>query len=101
MSITQLGNVIQVNQMTPAVSSVQNAHDNRVELQNVMAQTLVQEKEKEVQDIRPAEHNQQIDPDREHQRQEADQQEKQKHPKIKEQKKSTPKDNFHLLDVVV
>ena len=37
-----------------------------------MAQKMEQEKQKEVEEIRPAEENQAIDPDREHQRQEAD-----------------------------
>jgi hypothetical protein len=66
-----------------------------------MAQTIVQEKEKEIQDIRPAEHNHEVDPDREHQKQEAEEQtQKEKKPLLKTQEKEE-KSSLHLLDVKV
>ena len=73
MAIGAIGNAIFVNQMTASVSSVQNAHDNRVNFQNMVAQATVQEKEAEVLEVRPTEENQEVDPDREHQKNEADQ----------------------------
>jgi hypothetical protein len=72
MSVGAIGNAVLVNQMTPAFTSVQGGQYTRFELQNLAAQAAVQEKQKEVEEIRPAEENQAIDPDREHQRQEAD-----------------------------
>ena len=73
MAVGPIGNAIFVNQMTPAATAVQNAHNNRVDFQNMVAQAQVQEKEKEVLEVRPAEENQAVDPDREHTKEEADQ----------------------------
>jgi len=72
MSVGAIGGAILVNQMTPAVTSVQGGQYTRFELQNLAAQAAVQEKQKEVEEVRPTEETQAIDPDREHQRQEAD-----------------------------
>lgn len=73
MAIGSIGNTIFVNQMTPAVSNVQNAHNNRVDFQNMVAQASVNEKDEKVLEVRPAEENQEVDPDREHTKNEADQ----------------------------
>ncbi len=73
MSIGAIGNAIFVNQQTAAASSVQNAHNNRVDFQNMVAQAAANEKEKEVLEVRPTEENQEVDPDREHQKNETDQ----------------------------
>jgi len=73
MSIGAIGNAIFTNQMTVDVSSVQNAHNNRVEFQNMIAQSAVNEKDEKVLEVRPAEDNAEVDEDREHQKNEADQ----------------------------
>jgi len=73
MAIGPVGNAIFVNQQTAAVSAVQNAHNNRVEFQNMVAQAAVQEKDEKVLEVRPTEENHGVDPDREHQKNEADQ----------------------------
>ncbi len=73
MAVGPIGNTIFVNQMTPAATSVQNAHNNRVDFQNMIAQSQVQEKEEKVLEVRPTEENQAVDPDREHTKEEADQ----------------------------
>ena len=73
MAIGPVGNAIFVNQQTASVSAVQNAHNNRVEFQNMVAQAAVQEKDEKVLEVRPTEENHMIDPDREHQKNEADQ----------------------------
>jgi len=52
---------------------MQNAHNNRVEFQNMMAQSAAVEKEQEIAEVRPTEENQEVDPDKEHQKNEADQ----------------------------
>jgi len=72
MAVTPLGNVVVVNQMTPAATSLQNAHTNRVDIQNFAAQVAANEKKREIEEVRPTEENHKVDPDREHQRQEAD-----------------------------
>jgi hypothetical protein len=72
MSVGAIGSAVLVNQMTPAVTHVQGGQYTRFELQNIAAQAAVQEKQKEVEELRPTEENHAIDPDREHQRQEAD-----------------------------
>jgi hypothetical protein len=72
MAVGPIGNAIFTNQMTPVATSVQNAHNNRVDFQNMVAQAAVQEKDEKVLEVRPTEENQEIDPDREHQRDEAD-----------------------------
>ena len=72
MAIGPVGSAIFTNQMTPAVASNQNAHTNRVDFQNMVAQAQVQEKDEKVLEVRPAEENQDVDEDREHTRDEAD-----------------------------
>jgi len=72
MAIGPIGNAVFANQMTANVSSVQNAHNNRVDFQNMIAQSAMQEKDEKVLEVRPAEENQEVDEDREHTRDEAD-----------------------------
>jgi len=72
MAIGPIGNAIFVNQMTASAASVQNAHNNRVDFQNMVAQAAANEKDEKVMEVRPAEESHEIDPDREHQRDEAD-----------------------------
>jgi hypothetical protein len=73
MAIGPVGNAIFVNQMTANATAMQNAHNNRVEFQNMMAQVAANEKDKQVLEVRPTEENQEVDPDREHQKNESDQ----------------------------
>ena len=72
MAIGPVGSAVFVNQMTANVSSVQNAHNNRVDFQNMIAQSAVNEKDEKVLEVRPAEENHEVDEDREHTRDEAD-----------------------------
>jgi hypothetical protein len=72
MALGAVGNAIFVNQMTPAATAVQNAHNNRIDFQNMVAQATVNEKDEKVLEVRPTEENHEVDPDREHQRDEAD-----------------------------
>jgi len=102
MAVGLVGNAIYVNQQTASVSSLQNAHNNRVEFQNMVAQAAAQEKEKEVLEVRPAEENQEINPDREHEKNEADQEtarNKKREKSEEEEKESSPP--LHILDIKV
>lgn len=72
MAIGAIGNAIFVNQMTANATALQNAHNNRVDFQNMVAQAAANEKDEKVLEVRPTEENQEVDPDREHQKDEAD-----------------------------
>ncbi|MBL0708638.1 MAG: hypothetical protein JJW00_06295 [Sulfurimonas sp.] len=72
MSVGAIGSTIFTNQMTANVSSVQSAHNNRVDVQNVAAQASVNEKDEKVLEVRPTEESLGVDPDREHEKDEAD-----------------------------
>ncbi len=102
MAIGPVGNAIFVNQMTANATAVQNAHNNRIEFQNMMAQVAANEKEQEVLEVRPTEENQEVDPDREHQKNEADQ-ENQRNKKNSPQQEDEEKIDFtlHKLDIKV
>lgn len=103
MAIGPVGNSIYVNQQMASVSSVQNAHNNRIEFQNMVAQAAAQEKEEVVLEVRPAEENHEVDPDREHQKNEADQEsarseKREESDEDEEQEKQFP---LHRLDIKV
>ena len=101
MAIGAIGSAIFTNQMTANVSSVQNAHNNRVDFQNMVAQAAAQEKEEKVIEVRPAEENHEVDSDREHEKNEADQEtarnEKQEH----EEEEDENPFPIHKLDIKV
>ncbi|MDF1876221.1 hypothetical protein JHD47_00135 [Sulfurimonas sp. SAG-AH-194-L11] len=100
-SIGPVANAIFTNQMTPAAATAQNANQNRVDFQNMVAQAQVQEKDEKVLKVRPAEENREVDEDKEHTRDEADR-ENQRSPKHEddedEAKESSP---IHKLDIKV
>lgn len=100
MAVGLVANAIYVNQQTATVSSIQNAHNNRVDFQNMAAQAAAQEKENEVVEVRPTEENQEVNPDREHQKNEADQESA----RNKKEEKKAPKEDLpslHILDIKV
>ena len=108
MAVGPIGCAVLVNQMTPAVTPVQGGQYTRFELQNIAAQAAVNEKQKEVEELRPTEENHAVDPDREHQRQEADEEmseNPQKSRKHFDSNEEQPSDNSdeptHLLDIKV
>ena len=102
MALGPVGNAIFVNQMTANVSSVQNAHNNRVDFQNMVAQASVQEKDEKVLEVRPAEENRAINPDAEHEKNEADQETK-RNEKRDSQEDENDSQEFpvHKLDIKV
>ena len=100
MAIGPIGSAIFTNQMTPAATAVQNAHNNRVDFQNMVAQAAAQEKDEKVLEVRPAEENQEVDEDREHQRDEADR-ETQRSKKREEEEEDEEEQPLHKLDIKV
>jgi len=108
MAVGPIGNTILVNQMTPAVTPVQGGQYTRFELQNIAAQAMVQEKQQEIEEVRPAEENHEVDPDREHNRQEADKEMEENPDKSRkhfdsneEKRKESFSKTTHLLDIKV
>ena len=99
MAIGPVGSAIFANQMTATVSSVQNAHDSRVNFQNMVAQAAINEKDEKVLEVRPAEENHEVDEDKEHQRDEAER-ELQRSEKEEDSEDETVK-NIHVLDIKV
>ncbi len=99
MAIGPVGNAIFVNQQTASVASVANAHNNRVEFNNMMAQAAVQEKDEKVLEVRPAEENHEVDEDREHEKNEADQ--KNARSEFEEEEEEKSEFPVHKLDITV
>jgi len=100
MSVGALGNTIFTNQMTPAAASNQNAHQNRVDFQNMIAQSQMQEKDEKVIEVRPTEENQEVDEDKEHTRDEADRENK-RSKKPQEDEESESEEPLYKLDIKV
>ena len=102
MAIGAIGNAIFANQMTANVSSVQNAHNNRVDFQNMIAQASANEKDEKVLEVRPTEENQEVDPDREHQKNEADQETaRSEHEDVEDKEEKASEFPIHKLDIKV
>ncbi len=108
MAIGPLGSVIFTNQMTPAAASNQNANQNRIDFQNMIAESQLQEKDKKILEVRPAEENQRVNKDKEQSRDEADRESErdentevyERSKKLKEDK-STENPPLYKLDVTV
>lgn len=99
-SIGPVASTIFTNQMTPAVASNQNAHQNRVDFQNMIAQSQVQEKDEKVLEVRPAEENQEVNEDKEHTRDEADR-ENERSEKPEEDEEDSEAEPLYKLDIKV
>jgi len=105
MAIGPIGNAIYVNQQTASVASLKTEFNNRIDFQNMADQAIANEKEKEIEDVRPTEENHAVDPDREHQRQELDeelsQQGKKKKKKKEDEEPKEEKSSIYKLDIKV
>ncbi len=101
MAVGPVSNTIFVNQMTPAATSMQNAHNNRVDFQNMVAQTQLQERDEKVLEVRPTEENQEIDPDREHTKDEADRENERSEKREENDDSSEEETQIYKLDITV
>lgn len=68
MAIGPIGAHIYVNQNMQVAASKQTDFQNKLDLQNVQAAALANEKNKEVEEVRPAEETYKIDPEKEHEK---------------------------------
>jgi len=100
MSVGAIGSAIFTNQMTPVASSAANAHNNRVDFQNMVAQAAVNEKDEKVLEVRPTEENQEVDEDREHTRDEADRETK-RNKKQEDEDEENEGETVYKLDIKV
>ena len=101
MAIGPIGNTIYVNQQIPYIASLQADHTQRIDFQNMVANKLANEKEKEIQEVRPTEENQKVDPDKEHQQDQPQKDSKEKKNETKKENKEDVKSNLHKLDIKV
>jgi len=100
VAIGPIGNAIFTNQMTPVASSTANAHNNRVDFQNMVAQATVNEKDEKVLEVRPAEENQEVDEDKDHTRDEADR-ETERSEKHEDEEEENEGEDVYKLDITV
>ena len=100
MALGPIGNAIFVNQMTANATALQNAHNNRVDFQNMIAQAAANEKDEKVLEVRPTEENQEVDPDREHEKNEADQETARKEKREIDETEEEP-ESLYKLDIKV
>ncbi len=99
--IGPIGGAIYVNQQMASVASEKNAVLNRFELQALAAASASQEAKKEIEEVRPAEENQGVDPDREHTKEQAEQEERRSEHNEKNEENEKPLKSLHLLDIKV
>lgn len=101
MSITPVGGVIYANQQMAGIAGEVGAVQNRFELQAAAAAALASEQKKEVQEVRPTEEVQRIDPNREHTKEQAEQEERRSSDEDHTPEKEPPRKSLHLLDIKV
>lgn len=101
MAIGPIGNTIYVNQQIASVASDKNVQLNRFELQALAAQVIMQDQEKEVLEVRPAEENHAVDPDREHTKEQAEQEEKRSEDHENASSQEEEQKPLHILDIKV
>lgn len=101
MAIGPIGNAIFVNQMTANATALQNAHNNRVDFQNMVAQAAANEKDEKVLEVRPTEENHEVDPDRDHQRDEADRENQRSEKREQDKTEEVDEDSRYKLDIKV
>jgi len=93
MAVSPLTNIVFINQNMHVAAGVQTAQFNRYDLQNLAAQTLVNEKEKIVEEVRPIEESYKVDPDREHEKERAKEQEEEREQAANHKPKSDTETN--------
>lgn len=99
MSIGPVGAAIYTNQQIATVASEQNAAQNKFDLQNLAAAAIVNEKEKEVSEVRPTEETGETNEDAERKKREEEENEKNKKDKDRDDNYKTPP--LHQLDIKV
>ena len=99
MSLGAIGNTIYVNQQTASVSGSHGNENNKLDLQNVIAQDISKDKENNKIEVRPTEENKEINKDSENNKKEKE--EKKKDIKLEDEDTSETNNDLHILDVRV
>lgn len=100
MSMGTIESAVYVNQQMATVASERNVQLNRYELQNLAAAVIVNEKEKEIQEVRPTEETGETNKDAEHKKREEELKKRTKESKKKEDKEEDIQSE-HKLNVKV
>ncbi len=102
MSISPISGIIYTNQNMQIPAAKQIEYQNKLDLQNVMAAEVLNEKEREVEEVRPTEESYKIDPENEHEKDKQDEQsgEKEEETELLKGKKGK-KNRKYLLDIKV
>ena len=69
MAVSPVGAMIYTNQNMNAAAVKQTDFQNRLDMQNVAAMASSNEKNKEIEEVRPTEETYKIDPEKEHEKQ--------------------------------
>lgn len=108
MSVSPLGNINFINQNSPVVSHTASTQQARFDMQSAMASDLSAAKEREIEEVRPAEETYMIDPEHEHERQknETEQESKDESEKIEQEVQEMSKNDesdeqIHHLDIKI
>jgi hypothetical protein len=110
MAIGPIGGMIYSNQNMHLQAQKQTSFQNRVDMQNLVANASANEQSKEVREVRPAESVYKIDPEKEHEREKNEEEtgEKQEEMTRESRKKKEPKEeeeepppSTHHLDIKV
>ena len=99
MPVGPVGSVIYANQVMYLQASKQMDHQHSIEMQNVLAAAIVNEKENEVGDVKPAEETYKIDPEKEHQRETHDEESGAMEEQMKQEKHEKEEDEEKPLHV--
>lgn len=100
MPVSPIGNQLYVNQNVGVAAQTQAQHQGKIDFQNVLNLQEFQNKEKEVEEVRPTEESDKLDPDKEHERQEAEQHQKERE-KREADEDSAAIHSTHLLDIKI
>lgn len=94
MAIGPIGGHIYANQNMQIQASKQTDFQSKLDMQNIQAAAMVNEKDEEVQEVRPPEETYKIDPEHEHEKEKKEQEEDAQKEKVaKEKKEEQPQEN--------
>lgn len=100
MAVTPLGNQIFINQNMSVASQAHAQHQQKVDFQAVLNIQEFQDEKKRVEEVRPIEEDEKIDPNREHEKQKGDTKGQENREKRENKKEHKPLSSC-LLDIRV
>ena len=109
MGVSGLGNVVMVNQNAPTASQANSTAQSRIDAHDMMVDTIQKEKDKLINEVRPTEESDKVNPDKEHQKRDRSQEEeedeeerkRQKEASLAEHKENNKVQSSYYLDIKV